>query len=375
MGGELLTIPCDPNHERGENLRINMGAYGGTAQASMGPYGWTLLGDLSNDGTVDYVDLAGQVEGWLISASDQSGDLSRDGIVNMADFVLMAQDWLQISDWVSLAYPSNPNPKDGSEDIAWDGTVLTWTAGKQTTYQDVYFGQSEDAVRNADSSSPEYKGQVGVDSFDPGSLELMKAYYWRVDQLDENSNLIVKGAVWRFSSIECLMIDDFDSYDIDGNSICDVWTDIIGWGDVQITLANDPYLSPANSMRLRCNVSYEPFYAIAVRSFSPAQDWTVLGVEVLTIHYYGTADNIGLPVFVTIGDGTTDANVVVTDVNTLAEDWQEINVSLPEIAAAGVDLNSVSYMEIGFGDGTDLGMSRVQWDIIYIDNIALYRPE
>jgi len=69
--------------------------------------------------------------------------------------------------------------------------------------------------------------------------------------------------------------------------------------------------------------------------------------------------------FVTIGD----ANVVVTDVNTLVEGWQEINISLPDIAAAGVDLNNVSYMEIGLGDGTDLGMSSSKWDVLYIDNI------
>ena len=57
------------------------------------------------------------------------------------------------------------------------------------------------------------------------------------------------------------------------------------------------------------------------------------------------------------------------------ESWQEINVSLPEIAAAGVDLNSVSYMGIGIGDGTDVDMSSSKWDIIYIDDIALYPPE
>ncbi|GAH13907.1 unnamed protein product, partial [marine sediment metagenome] len=99
MGDELLTIPDDPNNEWGENLRINMGAYGGTAQASMPPYGWALLGDLSNDGIIDYVDLGGQVKDWLTTASQQPGDLNRDGIVNMADFALLAQDWLAKTSW------------------------------------------------------------------------------------------------------------------------------------------------------------------------------------------------------------------------------------------------------------------------------------
>ena len=99
LGDELLTIPDDPNHDWGENLRINMGAYGGTAQASMPPYGWALLGDLSNNGIIDYEDLAGQIEDWLTIANEKPGDLNRDGIVNMADFALLAQDWLVKTSW------------------------------------------------------------------------------------------------------------------------------------------------------------------------------------------------------------------------------------------------------------------------------------
>ena len=37
---ELLSVPRDPDNEWGENLRVNMGAYGGTSQASMPPLGW-----------------------------------------------------------------------------------------------------------------------------------------------------------------------------------------------------------------------------------------------------------------------------------------------------------------------------------------------
>ncbi|MFC1676787.1 right-handed parallel beta-helix repeat-containing protein [Planctomycetota bacterium] len=99
LGDELLSVPDDPNNDWGENLRINMGAYGGTAEASMGPYDWALLGDLTNDGTIDYTDLAGQMQDWLTTASEQPGDLNRDGIVNMADFALLATDWLAKTSW------------------------------------------------------------------------------------------------------------------------------------------------------------------------------------------------------------------------------------------------------------------------------------
>ncbi|HPS56307.1 MAG TPA: hypothetical protein PLP05_11980, partial [Sedimentisphaerales bacterium] len=98
LADELLTIPDDPNHDWGENVRIDLGAYGGTAQASMPPYNWTLLGDLNNDAKVNYKDLFYQMEDWLESAAEQPGDLNRDGIIDMVDFALLSSDWLQTSD-------------------------------------------------------------------------------------------------------------------------------------------------------------------------------------------------------------------------------------------------------------------------------------
>jgi len=42
LGDELLTIPADPNGQWGQNIRINMGAFGGTEQASIPPLGWAI---------------------------------------------------------------------------------------------------------------------------------------------------------------------------------------------------------------------------------------------------------------------------------------------------------------------------------------------
>lgn len=40
LGDEPMTVPRDPDNRYGVNLRINMGAFGGTSQASMPPLGW-----------------------------------------------------------------------------------------------------------------------------------------------------------------------------------------------------------------------------------------------------------------------------------------------------------------------------------------------
>jgi len=99
LGDELLAVPGDPANEWGENIRINMGAYGGTSQASMGPVGWNLLADMTNDGIVDIEDMAGQSQDWLGNASNLSGDLNRDGQVNLKDFALLASGWLEEAGW------------------------------------------------------------------------------------------------------------------------------------------------------------------------------------------------------------------------------------------------------------------------------------
>ena len=93
-GSPLGDEPVDPN-----NLRINMGAYGGTAEASKTPSGWGLLSDLTNDGTVSLNDLLAQIEYWLETGNKQPGDLDRNGPVNLADFVLLAGDWLEQTSW------------------------------------------------------------------------------------------------------------------------------------------------------------------------------------------------------------------------------------------------------------------------------------
>jgi parallel beta-helix repeat protein len=42
LGEEPMSVPRDPNNEYGVNLHINMGAYGGTCQASIPPLDWLI---------------------------------------------------------------------------------------------------------------------------------------------------------------------------------------------------------------------------------------------------------------------------------------------------------------------------------------------
>jgi hypothetical protein len=100
LDNELMSVPRDPDNTWGVNLRINMGAYGGTGQAGMPPYDWSLPADLNNDGIVNYLDFAHQTQDWQATAPEQPGDQNRDGVVNKIDLAALAQNWLQVTVWV-----------------------------------------------------------------------------------------------------------------------------------------------------------------------------------------------------------------------------------------------------------------------------------
>jgi hypothetical protein len=75
--------------------RINIGAYGGTTEASMSLSDIGKVADLNHDDTVDTTDLQMLVDMWL--AQDPSlvaGDIDRDGFVHFADFARFAMSWL-----------------------------------------------------------------------------------------------------------------------------------------------------------------------------------------------------------------------------------------------------------------------------------------
>jgi parallel beta-helix repeat protein len=96
---EPPNLPDDPNNEWGQNIRVNMGAYGRTSKASMPPYGWTILCDTTNDGRADLVDFAHLAAIFTEQGSQLHADLDRDGDVDYHDLRLLAEDWLKTTDW------------------------------------------------------------------------------------------------------------------------------------------------------------------------------------------------------------------------------------------------------------------------------------
>jgi hypothetical protein len=76
-----------------------MGAYGGTAEASMPPYDWSLLSDITNDGTVGFSDFAHPAAVYTDQDNELPADSDRDGEVGLPDLGLLTEDWLKETIW------------------------------------------------------------------------------------------------------------------------------------------------------------------------------------------------------------------------------------------------------------------------------------
>ncbi len=77
------------------NVRINMGAYGGTAEASKPPANWRSIGDMTNDWVVDSNDLKVFVDYWLQTGRCIPSDLNRNQSSDFIDFAFISLDWLE----------------------------------------------------------------------------------------------------------------------------------------------------------------------------------------------------------------------------------------------------------------------------------------
>ena len=86
-----------------------------------------------------------------------------------------------------------PVPADNAEAVGPDNVMLSWTAGYGAKLHTVYIGDNYDDVSNATGGM-----MVGSTSYNAGSLEAEKVYYWRVDEFDAIETH--KGKVWTFTT-------------------------------------------------------------------------------------------------------------------------------------------------------------------------------
>jgi len=102
--------------------------------------------------------------------------------------------------WVPPKIAHEPDPVHDARFIDPD-VDLTWTPGFGTKLHHVYFGDNFDEVSNAAGALPQTDA-----TFTPGTLELDKTYYWRVDAFDGVTTH--KGDVWSLTTMPVIPAAD-----------------------------------------------------------------------------------------------------------------------------------------------------------------------
>jgi len=293
---------------------------------------------------------------------------------------------------------SRPHPENGAEDAKLM-PVLTWYPGDSADSHEVYFGTDKDAVINATSASPEYKGTMalGSESYDPGKLAWDTTYYWRIDEVNAlNPDSPWIGSLWSFSTGDFIVIDDFEDYDINENQIWYSWHDGLGYG----TPDNPPYFAgngtgsavgndnvwfPLEGTVIHGGLYSLPFsydnnkqgyakYSEIEKTLSYPRDWTEESVAELSLWFIGDPANSVEPMYVAIANSTGEPAVVVHDDILAAsfDTWTEWVIPLQRFADQGVDLTDVDKIIIGFGTKGNTTTPGGSGTVLF-DDIRLYR--
>jgi hypothetical protein len=293
----------------------------------------------------------------------------------------------QIIPQAALSLPlraSSPSPANGIVGVRLASTILTWSAGDFAASHDVYFGTDPNAVKNATTTSPEYKGSrtLANASYDPGKVAWNTTYYWRIDEVNNtNANSPWKGSLWSFTTGDFLLVDNFESYndlnpDQPGSSrIFDAWKDGFGTTTNGALVGSDlpPYAeqtivhSGAQSMPYTYDDNLKTSEATMTLVYP--RDWTEEGVTTLSLWFRGEPANAAERMYVALNGS---AVVYHDDPNaTQTTTWTEWTIDLQ--AFQGVTLTSVNTITVGFGaKGSPAAGGTGQ---IYFDDIRLFRPK
>jgi hypothetical protein len=250
-------------------------------------------------------------------------------------------------------------------------------------------------VKNADTSSPEYKGSgnLGAESYEPEKLEWNSTYYWRIDEANNiNSDSPWTGSLWSFTTANFLVVDDFEDYDVGNNEIWWAWKDGFGYashptlpdyagngtgstvGDESTPSYTEETIVHGGNQSMPVfydnNVQGKLKYSEVEKALTYPRDWTENGITTLSIWFRGVSDNAAETLYVVL-----NGNAVVSHDNPDAAqiyNWTEWTIDLQAFADQGVDLANVNTIGLGLGDRNNLQAAGS--GVMYFDDIRLYPP-
>ncbi len=269
---------------------------------------------------------------------------------------------------------SNPVPAKGAVDVS-QTPDLTWTPGLGATY-DIYFGTDASALEKKVS------GNLGDETYEPGQLEWNTTYYWRIDEANSaNTDSPWTGPTWSFTTANFLIIDDMEAYndldpdDPNSNRIFNAWIDGLTDPSKGGSIVGYEFPPFAEQNIVHSGNQSMPMYydnsaagkSEATLTLTSNRDWTVNGVNTLTIWFRGGSTNAAETMYVTL-NGSARVDNDNPDAATITR-WTAWNIDLQKFADQGVNLTNVNSITLGLssvtgGTGT-----------MYFDDIRLYAPD
>ena len=283
---------------------------------------WTLLTETefaqgpSADGYVSntMVDLGGVAARYVrLTPNDNWGQLAQYGLSEVR------------FTYIPIA-PREPVPASGTEEVSVN-TALSWRAGREAAAHEVYVSTDEAAV--ADGSA--LVDTVAEATYNPGGFDYGRTYYWKIVEVNEAETTTAwEGAIWNFSTQEYVVVEDFESYDNEDNTIYDTWVD--GW--VNETGSTVGYLTEPFAEQTITNGGYQsmpleyfnadsPWYSETERTFADPQDWSGHGADTLVVHFRGNPVD-----FLERADGSVVIGAAGTDIWNASDEFRFVYKSL-----------------------------------------------
>jgi transforming growth factor-beta-induced protein len=273
------------NWNSGAEKYFGLGVKDATVKYSSNGTDWTALGDVKlarAPGTADYkynavVNFNGKAAKFvkIVIKSSQNG-YSEYGLSEVRFFAVPVQ-------------AREPSPAVGTTGVALDPS-LNWRTGREAVSHKVYISADKQAVIKG--TAQVYTVNTNSLKLASLSLDLDKTYYWKVSEVnDAASPKSFDGDVWSFSTVDTLVLDNFESYTTNLGS---TWgTSVYG-----SSLAIDKSVVHAGTQSMVIsykNTSNVPSWTQTTRAISSPQNWTKNGIKKLVVFLRGdTTVPIGL---------------------------------------------------------------------------------
>jgi len=231
----------------------------------------------------------------------------------------------------------SPLPFDKNEHVELQNKKLSleWVSPKGVVAHQLYFGDNEKLVADANETSREYKGKLIENQFSVSDVYSGSTYYWRVDEIDATGTT-TRGDVWSFKPAQLAFLgaEGYGRYAIGGRGgkVVEV-TNLNDNGPGSLREAVDATIGPRTIVfNVSGNIQLEsrlvvnnPYITIAGQT-APGEGITITRAPI------GLTGNEGVIRFlkVRIGGGTTYDGMGLTGANHSIIDHCSISWTIDE---------------------------------------------